>query len=51
MIADGLANTEIADRLELPLGTVKTHIAEIFRRLHAADRTRAAIIALREGLL
>jgi NarL family two-component system response regulator LiaR len=51
LIADGVGNTEIAERLHLGLGTVKGHIRDILEKLAAADRTQAAVNALRRGLL
>ncbi len=51
LIADGVGNNEIAERLHLGLGTVKGHIRDILEKLSAADRTQAAVAALRRGLL
>jgi DNA-binding NarL/FixJ family response regulator len=51
LIADGVGNTDIADRLHMGLGTVKGHIRDILEKLSAADRTQAAVNALRRGLL
>jgi two-component system, NarL family, response regulator LiaR len=51
LIADGIGNAEIAERLHLGLGTVKGHIRDILEKLAAADRTQAAVNALRRGLL
>jgi NarL family two-component system response regulator LiaR len=51
LIADGVGNSEIAERLHLGLGTVKGHIRDILEKLSAADRTQAAVNALRRGLL
>jgi DNA-binding NarL/FixJ family response regulator len=51
LIADGVGNAEIAERLHLGLGTVKGHIRDILEKLSAADRTQAAVNALRRGLL
>jgi DNA-binding NarL/FixJ family response regulator len=51
LIADGVGNTEIAERLHLGLGTVKGHVRDILEKLSAADRTQAAVNALRRGLL
>jgi two-component system, NarL family, response regulator LiaR len=51
LIAEGLGNKEIADRLEISLSTVKTHIEDILKRLKVSDRTQAAVIAVRQGLL
>jgi NarL family two-component system response regulator LiaR len=51
LIADGVGNAEIARRLSLGLGTVKGHIRDILEKLSAADRTQAAVTALRRGLI
>jgi two-component system, NarL family, response regulator LiaR len=51
LIADGVGNAEIAQRLSLGLGTVKGHIRDILEKLVAADRTQAAVLALRRGLI
>jgi len=50
-IADGHANTEIAAELSIGLGTVKGHIRDILEKLSAADRTQAAVVALRRGFI
>ena len=51
LIADGVGNVEIAERLHIGLGTVKGHIRDILEKLSAADRTQAAVNALRRGYL
>jgi len=51
LISDGRANTEIADELHIGLGTVKGHIRDILEKLSAADRTQAAVVALRKGYI
>lgn len=51
LIADGIGNAHIAEQLHLGLGTVKGHIRDILEKLSAADRTQAAVNALRRGLL
>jgi NarL family two-component system response regulator LiaR len=51
MISEGVGNTEIANRTGMPLGTVKTSISDILRKLGASDRAHAAAIALRGGFL
>ncbi|MGP6158696.1 MAG: response regulator [Vulcanimicrobiaceae bacterium] len=51
MIADGKSNAEIASALFIGLGTVKGHIRDILEKLAAADRTQAAVVALRRGLI
>ena len=51
LIATGISNTEIADRLFLSKGTVQNYVSNIFVKLDVTDRTQAAIIALRHGLV
>jgi DNA-binding NarL/FixJ family response regulator len=50
LMAHGLTNTEIAERLHLSEGTVRNHVSAIFAKLGVSDRTQAAIIAIRHGL-
>lgn len=51
LIADGLANKDIADQLCLSEKTVKGHVSNILSKLHLQDRTQAAIFAWREGIV
>ena len=51
LLAAGLANKEIAQKLALSEGTVKNHISAILAKLHANDRTQAVLTALRRGLV
>lgn len=51
LIAEGVGNTEIADRLHIGLGTVKGHVRDILEKLAASDRTQAAVLALRRGYI
>jgi two-component system, NarL family, response regulator len=51
LVADGMGNREIAAELSIGAGTVKTHVSSILAKLNAADRTQAATIALRRGIL
>ncbi|GAC1545866.1 MAG: response regulator transcription factor [Vulcanimicrobiaceae bacterium] len=51
LIASGCGNAEIAGTLFIGLGTVKGHIRDILEKLAAADRTQAAVLALRRGLI
>lgn len=50
LIAQGLTNQEIADKLVISPRTVTTHVSHILGKLHLANRTQAALYALREGL-
>jgi NarL family two-component system response regulator LiaR len=50
LVAQGLSNREIADRLEIKEATVRTHVSNILNKLHLDSRTQAALYALREGL-
>lgn len=49
-LAQGLRNKEIAAALGVSVGTVKTHLRHIFRKLHVADRTAAVLTALQVRL-
>jgi DNA-binding NarL/FixJ family response regulator len=49
LLADGLMNAQIADRLNVQESTVKFHIQNIFQKLDVANRTEAAQIYFREG--
>jgi DNA-binding NarL/FixJ family response regulator len=51
LIAHGLSNTEIAERLYVTDATVKTHIAHLYRKLGARDRAQAVVIAHQAGLV
>ena len=50
LVAQGLTNQEIADRLVRSEWTVRSHVRNILSKLHLANRTQAALYALREGL-
>ena len=50
LIARGLSNAEIAERLHLSEGTIRNHVSTLFSKLEVADRTQAAILAIRHGL-
>nr|WP_206322730.1 response regulator transcription factor [Streptomyces sp. HNM0575] len=50
LIADGRSNREIARTLVLSEKTVKTHVSNILMKLDLADRTQAALWAVRHGL-
>ncbi|HEX4963582.1 MAG TPA: response regulator transcription factor [Thermoanaerobaculia bacterium] len=49
LVAKGLANSTIADRLHISEATVRTHLTHIFGKLGAANRVEATLFALRDG--
>ena len=51
LIAEGLTNQEIADKLIVSPTTIKTHVQNILQKLDASDRTQAAVCAVRSGLI
>ncbi len=51
LIARGMSNKEIADKLIISEKTTKTHVSNILSKLHLADRTQVAIYALRKRLV
>ncbi|HSJ56363.1 MAG TPA: response regulator transcription factor [Anaerolineae bacterium] len=50
LVAQGLSNDEIGERLFIAERTVRTHVSNILGKLHLANRTQAALYALREGI-
>ncbi len=51
LIVRGCSNGEISEQLFVTVGTVKTHVRHILNKLCVDDRTHAAVLALRGGLI
>lgn len=51
LLAEGRSNKEIAGQLGLTEGTVRNRVSELLQKLHVRNRTEAAALALRKGLV
>jgi DNA-binding NarL/FixJ family response regulator len=51
LVGRGLANKQIARQLSIAEKTVKTHVSHVLSKLGLADRTQAALYAVRVGLV
>lgn len=51
LIVEGLSNPQIADRLVITRATAKAHVHSILQKLYVDDRTKAAVMAMKEGLV
>ncbi len=50
LVAKGLSNPEVAERLTVTEATVRTHVSNILSKLHLANRVQATLYALQEGI-
>ncbi|MFZ1622636.1 response regulator transcription factor, partial [Dokdonella sp.] len=50
LVAEGLSNQMIAERLGIGEKTVKTHVSNVLGKLNVSDRTQAAVYAWRSGM-
>ncbi|MBC7879511.1 MAG: response regulator transcription factor [Anaerolineales bacterium] len=51
LIANGLTNSQIAEKLVISENTVKGHVSNILSKLHLADRTKVAVYAWQQGIV
>jgi DNA-binding NarL/FixJ family response regulator len=50
-VAQGLSNQEIAERLHMGYGTVKTHVSHLLTKLQSRDRAQLVMVAYESGLV
>ena len=51
LVAQGLSNKEIANRMGLSIRTVHSHLASMFTKLKVNSRTQAVLLAVHQGML
>lgn len=51
LLAVGMYNKEVAEKLKISERTVKNHVSSIFKKLEVSDRTQAAVFAIRNNLI
>jgi NarL family two-component system response regulator LiaR len=51
LLAKGISNKDIANELGVSVRTIKSHLADLFLKLHVSSRTEAVIVSLRSGII
>lgn len=51
LVAQGMSNKEIGEKLFISERTVKNHLSSIYKKINVKDRTQAAIMIIKEGLI
>ena len=51
LLAVGMYNKEVAEKLDISERTVKNHVSNIFKKIEVTDRTQAAVFAIRNNLV
>lgn len=51
LLAVGMYNKEVAEKLDISERTVKNHVSNIFKKINVTDRTQAAVFAIRNNLI
>jgi DNA-binding NarL/FixJ family response regulator len=51
LLAKGISNKDIASELGVSVRTIKSHLADLFLKLHVSSRTEAVIVSLRSGII
>ena len=51
LLAIGMYNKEVAEKLQISERTVKNHVSNIFKKLEVTDRTQAAVFAIRNNMI
>ena len=51
LLAVGMYNKEVGEKLEITERTVKNHVSNIFKKIGVSDRTQAAVFAIRNSLI
>ena len=49
LIIEGLSNNEIANKLDVSVNTIKTHLRHVYKKLNADNRTQASVTYLKRS--